>query len=277
MLFRSNGTTSWNALDIRRAEASPDPLMSLATLNRQMFVFGKQSVEVWASSNSDDYPFAPVGGAPLPVGLLGEQALATTSRAVYWLGNSPSGVAAIYRSTGSEPERISTRAIDRIIAGATWANLALCRAWSYQQDGHTFVGFALTTSTGTATSTTLVYDEATELWHERRSNDMSTKARYDLVASAFGTVYGAEHGNTAHLLALGRTTATEYTASATSVAIQRERTAWHATDLARVFWPRYELVLDVGQSSVAVPFTVEYSDDGGYTWTAHGEIGRAHV
>ena len=256
----------WNALDIRKAESSPDDLMSLATLNRQMFVFGTRSVEVWASSGSTDYPFAPVGGAPLPVGLIGQYAVASTDRAVYWLGASPNGYPAIYGSTGTEPERVSTRAIERILANATLANLQACVAWTYQDQGHVFIGFNITVATGSATSTTLVYDQTTRLWHERRNSTMATQHPGDYWAAAYGAVYCGGSGS-AYVRQLSRTAATDYN----TLVIQRERTAWHSLDrLGRVSWPEYELEIDALAAGGTVPFTVEVSDDGGYTWLSLG-------
>lgn len=255
--------TSVNALDVRAAESSGDPLMGVVTLNSQLLVFGTQSVEAWAVSNATDYPFAPIGGAQQPVGLLAKAGVVVTDNAAYWLGASPNGYPAIYRWGGGAAERISTRAIERILGQATLTNLQACIAWTYQADGHIFVGFNLTVTTGSATGTTVVYDQTTQLWHERRNYAGLLAHPGEFYAAGYGQVF-CGGSTSAYVRQLSRTAATDYNASV----ILRERTAWHATDLPRVTWARYELELDAGSSSNTVPFTIEVSDNGGYTWVS---------
>jgi hypothetical protein len=79
---------------------------------------------------------------------------------VYWVGNTEEGSGIVYQAQGFTPKRISTDAIEKILQAETQPELL--RAWSYQQEGHVFYVI-----TGGNLSTSLVYDVATGIWHER--------------------------------------------------------------------------------------------------------------
>jgi hypothetical protein len=79
---------------------------------------------------------------------------------VLWIGQTRTGSGVVFRMVGHAPQRVSTRAIEQLLAKST--DLTSATMWTYQVDGHEFVGI-----NAPGLSTTLVYDAAMQQWHER--------------------------------------------------------------------------------------------------------------
>ncbi len=155
-----NDGTAWDALDFATAESSPDGLIRVFAALGQLWLFGEQTTEVWYNSADVDFPFDKVQGAKIETGCAAAHSVCSLDNSVFWLGRNKDGQGIVYRASGYSPQRISTHAIEYAINQST--DLSDIRAYTYQQDGHTF--YCLT---GGDLATTLVYDAATQLWHER--------------------------------------------------------------------------------------------------------------
>ena len=152
--------TSWAALDFATAESSPDSLLRVINAVGQLWLFGSETTEIWTNNGSSRFPFERISGGKMEVGIVAPHSAFAIDNSVIWLGRDKRGDGIVFRANGFTPQRISTHAIEIILQKAN--NLAECRGWAYQQDGHTF--YALT---GGGLQTTLVYDLSTGLWHER--------------------------------------------------------------------------------------------------------------
>lgn len=158
-----NGT-SWAALDFATAESSPDGLKAVKSAVGSLWLFGDRTTEIWSNTGGSGFPFTRLSGTRIDKGTIAPYSVLEIDNTVYWLGQDTQGAGVVYRATGFNPEKISTPSIDFAIQQAT--NLTDVRAWSYQQDGHTF--YVLT---GGGLETSLVYDTTTQLWHERAYNN----------------------------------------------------------------------------------------------------------
>jgi hypothetical protein len=152
--------TAWNSLDFATAESSPDKLIRVFAALDQLYLFGERTTEAWYNSGDVDFPFEKVSGANMPVGCAAANSVVEMDNTIVWLGQTDSGQGIVYRMQSYTPQRISTHAIEYAINKST--DLSNIRAYTYQQDGHIF--YVLT---GGNLETTLVYDAATQLWHER--------------------------------------------------------------------------------------------------------------
>lgn len=149
----------WAALDFATAESSPDDLLRVLNVVGQLWLFGGKTTEIWSNTGGSSFPFQKIGGAKLETGISGGNSAIPLDNSVFWAGRDNSGTGIIYRANGFTPQRISTEAIElRLQAAPTPDTL---RSTSYQEEGHTF--YILT---GGGMSTALVYDLATQLWHE---------------------------------------------------------------------------------------------------------------
>lgn len=178
-----NNGLSWNALQFASAESSPDVLLRVINAVGQLWLFGEKSTEIWTNTGASPFPFERISGAVIEVGILSPYSALPLDNSVFWIGNDRNGAGIVYRAAGFSPQRISTDPIDRIIQTAT--NQAAIKAFSYQEDGHTF--YCLT---GGGLPTTLCYDLNTQQWHERAylSNGGQTQALQSSAGYAFGRV-----------------------------------------------------------------------------------------
>lgn len=152
--------TTWAPLDFATAESSPDDLLRVYNAVGQLWLFGTKTTEIWTNTGASAFPFERISGAKMETGILAPHTAVAVDNSIFWVGRDNIGSGIVYRAQGFSPQRISTEAIELLIQAATSpSNL---RAYTYQQDGHTFYVI-----TGGGMSTTLVYDISTQQWHER--------------------------------------------------------------------------------------------------------------
>lgn len=152
--------TAWNALDFASAESSPDSLVRVFQGQGQLWLFGEKTTEIWSNIGGTGFPFERINGAKIEVGCAAAHSVVSMDNSVFWLGKDDRGTGIVYRANGFNPERISTHAIEYKLQNT--ANLNNLRAYTYQEDGHIF--YVLT---GGSLDTTFVWDNTTNLWHER--------------------------------------------------------------------------------------------------------------
>ncbi len=150
---------SWAALDFASAESSPDDLSCAVPFVGQLGLIGHDTLEIWRNTGDSTFPFSRISGST-PIGTIAPNTVVSLDTSVYWVGNTEEGSGIVYQAQGFTPKRISTDAIEKILQAETQPELL--RAWSYQQEGHVFYVI-----TGGNLSTSLVYDVATGIWHER--------------------------------------------------------------------------------------------------------------
>jgi hypothetical protein len=121
---------TFDATDIGSAEGLPDKLVGLISDQRNLYLLGERSTEIFYNSGNANFPFERVQGAFLPIGCAATHSIARLQGSVVWLGQSEHGKGSVYRATGYQPQRISTHAIERVIASAS--TLSTARAWSYE-------------------------------------------------------------------------------------------------------------------------------------------------
>ncbi len=247
---------------IATAEGSPDTLVGLMSVQRNLYLFGPRSTEVWYNSGNADFPFERIQGAYVPIGCDAKFSIAAIGGAIYWLGRDENGSGIIYRANGYQPQRISTFAIERVMSGL--GDLSEARAWTYQQAGHSFYALNLP-----GADSTWLFDVTTNLWHERADLVLGTLRQHRVVthAYAYGTnVVGA--GNSATLYALDPETFDD-----DGDPVQRIRSAPHISkDMKRLFYESFQLDIETGVGVVIgqgdEPIAIlQWSDDGGHTWS----------
>jgi hypothetical protein len=79
-----NAPLSWAASSFQTAMRSPDLTKALVVFNRQIYIFGQDSTEVW---ENDGTPFAPVPGGFFQCGTIAPHSAVTDDNGIYWLGH----------------------------------------------------------------------------------------------------------------------------------------------------------------------------------------------
>lgn len=160
---QGNPGGDFDALDFDSADTSPDKLVRSRRVGRDLILFGKQSVEFWFYSGDAVFPISRYQDTPLDVGLAGVRAEASTNETVFWLGSDKT----VRRLDGRTATRISTFAVEQAIS--LWADASLTVVTSHVWQGHLFVVFRNPDGC-------IVWDQATQRWHERHSSGSSTWA-----------------------------------------------------------------------------------------------------
>lgn len=261
----ANGdTTTINALDFSSADALPDNIVTQKVVHREWLLFGVFSTEVWVDSGDIAFPFARYNSATIDVGCVGKDAAIVAADSVYWVGQTRTGAGIVYTLMGHTPRRVSTRAIEQSLAKA---DLASVKMWTYQVDGHEFIAI-----NAAGMSTTLVYDAATQQWHERAEwLDGWSPLRINSVCFANGAQYAGDAAG--NLYAMNQTT---YAYGNNPMV--RERTWPHMVHptMEPISFYGLELGCTTGYGGNV---TLQVSSDGGYTFgpsliRSLGAIGR---
>lgn len=155
-----NDVTSWDALDYATAENNPDSLVVPLSSGGQLWLFGERTTEIWTNTGASDFPFSPITGAVMQMGVTAPFSAVEVDNSIIWVGRDSHGGGIVYRANGFTPQRISTEPIERKLQAVS-DDTSLC-SWTYQEEGHVFYVLM-----GCDLETTLVYDLTTGLWHER--------------------------------------------------------------------------------------------------------------
>lgn len=140
---------SWDVLNFATAEREPDSLLDCARLGNNLWLFGQNTVEAWAHTGDADTPFSSIPSVLFDKGIHSTGCLVDADNSLFFISedNMP------YR-IGEVPEPIGHNGIVERIAESSAA-----RMFTYWHNGHEFVAIRLDTRT-------LVYDCATQEWHE---------------------------------------------------------------------------------------------------------------
>lgn len=257
---------TYDALDVATAEGRPDNLVMLLSVNRQAWLFGEQTTEVWWNSGDADFPFARNESAFIETGTVSAGTCVRVGGSVAWVGSDERGRGTVWHAQGVQPARISTHAVEFALSG--YDRLDEASAFAYQQGGHEF--YQLSVPDGG----TWVYDFSTAQWHERSYLDSSegeVPHRAWVGTVAFGKVVVGDRED-------GRLYTYEldyYTDDGDP--IRRVRQSPHVSqDEKRIRFNSFELQtepgagLATGQGVNPLAY-LSWSDDGGHTWSKEHE------
>lgn len=273
-IFNASGTNRFyvsrlnstivDELSFASAEGDPDLLVGLATVKRNLYLFGEKTIEVYYNTGNADFPFERVEGGFIEFGLQAKYSLAKLGGNLFWLGRDAFGEGIIYVMSGSTPERISTHGIEQAISG--YANPENAVAYTYQMNGHGFYVICFD-------EMTWVYDLATRKWHERAYTNNGVLEKHRAQYHAYhspsrGHVVGDYANNKLYLY-------DESVYTDDGDAITRLRTCPHiSSNLRRVFYHRFQLDMEVGigldggvQGSDPTVM-LDFSNDGGHTYSS---------
>lgn len=158
-----NDITTWDAVDVYTAEASPDKIVSIKAFNSKLWVFGSKSYQVFYNFGGDNSSpsnptWAYYQGSFKSIGCAATYSVSVIRDRIFWLGSSKDGKNIIWMASGFEPVRISNRAIESIIDDMSVTDDAI--SFTYEYKGHHF--YVLTFQAG---NKTLVYDLEEGEWH----------------------------------------------------------------------------------------------------------------
>ena len=242
----------WNALDFASAEGAPDDILGAVVDHRQVFLGGRDTIEIWENTGNTDFPLERSPGGFIELGLGSTFAFAKNSNTIFFYASDGT----IRMLNGYDPQRISTHAVEQAIEGYTDKS---CHTLTWMESGHAMIGF--TWSQGT-----WVYDLSTQLWHERQSY-AQTRWRPVFVLRAFDSWIVGDYA-TNRLGVLDPNVSTEWGEvlrwSTTCPSINQENQFLRHQRLELVFETGVGLISGQGSDPQAM---LRFSDDGGRTWS----------
>ena len=257
-----DGTTV-AADDFATAEGDPDILQAVASDRRDLFLFGRRTLEVWYNSGDPDNTFQRYQGGHTQMGLAAPHSVARFDNTLAFLTENERGnrmvaiIGEAYSSKIISPPEVNYRL-------STYTTYSNAFAYSYQHEGHEF--YCLTFPSHKVTE---VYDASTQQWHQRGhtiDNVFPNRERYNCHVFAFGKHLFGDYNN-------GKVY--QLDASVGTIAgtrIPRERITPILTDEERrLSIAEFQLDMEEGigdpNSSTDTSVWLSYSKDGGHTYT----------
>lgn len=243
---------NYDALYFATAEASPDKLITLKVDHRQIILFGEYTTEIWYNAGTAGFPFARLPGGVVEMGCIARHGVARQDNSVFWLANDKT----VRRLDGQTPVRVSQHGMEKALKG--YSTLTDCQAFSYSLEGHLCVVFKFPTA-----GATWVYDVTTSEWHERESWPGGSWDVSDIV-EINGVIY-VQNSETGSVGKMNADSAAEW-----GTFLRPEWTYQPVyNEGRRLFHAQVEMGMTPAVTgSTAAPYlTLEYSDDGGKTFT----------
>jgi hypothetical protein len=258
-----NDPTTWNALNFSSADGQPDNVVTSIDFNRECWLLGTDSAEVWINAGLANFAFQRLQGVWLEQGCAAAYSVAKTPKHIVWLGRSERGTGVVWRTDGYSAVRMSTHALEQQFA--TYAKISDAQAYTYEQEGHLF--YVITFPTG---NETWAFDFASGHWAKRASFNANTglfnRERANSFAYAHGRLVVGDYVN-GNLYGLNLD-------SYTDGGVQRKWVrSWRALP-EPVDEPMNfdKLVIDM-ERGITTPaganpqVVLRWSDDGGNTWS----------
>lgn len=263
---------TWDGLDFGVAEGLPDPVVGILANNRDAWVFGSKSVEVYWNSGDPDFPFSRRDGSFIEHGCAAAFTAQKFAGTVAWLSDKGQ----VLMANGFQPQRISNHAVERAVK-ESWKGVSEAYAWTHVESGHTFYCLHLP-----GASTTWCYDLNTSQWHERAEliDGVYKPSRVSCCAFAYG-MYVAGDSTDGRL----------YQLDAETYANGGDVLAWERTaprlnkDGVNLFPSKFELDMQTGVGLDGIAqgtdpqVMLQISRDGGITWESElwvsaGQLGQ---
>lgn len=250
-----NDAFTVNALSFATAQSRSDGLRRIVSHRGALIVLGETSLEIWENAGTTPFAFARVR-ANIDIGCIAEHSVATVAETLMWVDHN--GI--VRRLSASEPERVSTHALERAIAKLDYAERRAIHAVVTSFDGHDF--FAITSPRWT-----WEYDLGTGLWHERQSEGKPYWFAKGFASYNGKSIVGSESDESLH-----RVDVSAHTESGMPYVFIAQSAPINAFPSGAIF---DALSVDIvpgvgvtgrGDDAAAPKLMLDWSDDGGATW-----------
>ncbi len=240
----------FDPLNYATKEGFMDNLRSVYSHNRDLWLLGEDTLEVWYNSG-DVFPFTRYQGGFINIGCKAGKSVASDDMYIFWLDNN----LRVRRGSGVQSEIISTTQIDYQIYALTGHTEAI--GFCYFQEGHGFYQL-------TIADKTFVYDVTTGFWHTRASG--TNNNRHPAQCYAFF--------NDKHLIGHysdGKIYYFDLNAYDNGGEMMRAIRAAQVIhdDEKKIFHGKLQIEFESGVGGVGIDANaiLDWSDDGGHTWS----------
>lgn len=252
--------SDYDALNFANADSSPDNMKGMITDHRALLAFCDETVEIFENTGTAGFPFERNINGTMQVGLIDANLVGRIFDVVYFVADDLT----VRRVDGIAPVKISTHYVEQFLARMT---ISSGTTFSYQQEGHFFIGFSFLEGT-------IIYDAVTGEWHERESYQEKFWRPRHVVNFAGKVLAGDPFTN--NIVELDLDTYSDAVGDRLmSSTVQRMEWTYQPiyAEGVRAFHDRLEVVMETGVSLTTgqgsnAKMMMEFSDDGGITWSS---------
>ena len=127
---------TWSATQFAQRSIASDPWVSMAVLNRQLWLLGSRTSEVWYNSAATPFPFQPHPSGLVAYGCVAPYSTMVTGETLLWLAATHDGTGQVVQTTDFSPDVVSSFAVSTAIGQYSTIDDAI--GGSYTQLGHSF-------------------------------------------------------------------------------------------------------------------------------------------
>jgi len=253
-------------------DSSTDNLITLFENNREIWLVGERTAEVWYNAGGTNFPLARIPGVGPQIGCGALNSITRLGMDLYWLAKNEQGENIVVRTAQYGWERVSNHAIEHALSSYPIISDAI--AYGYEDEGHGF--YVLTLPTADAT---WVYDVTASMllgkpcWHQRASFDPNVGVYHRHRGNCymnFSDLRLVGDYTTGQIHQMSRQFYTD--AGAPLRAQRRAKHLWKKADRTRVMQSSFQIEftpgvgLQTGQGSNPQAM-LRWSNDGGFTWS----------
>lgn len=263
----------WPGTNVAVAQGDPDNLVAMQVINREVWLLGENTTEVWVTTDDPDMPYQRMSGAAMEWGCQAIASPAKLGNHLYWLAkNRRGGQGQIVRAEGyTQATPVASAAVSQAVYRYKQPEDAIFIPVS--MDGHDFL-----IVTFPFDDATWLYDATTQQWTELGDWDQ-TAGHYHRHRSNcyawFGNrhIFGDYSNGKVYSWRVG-----EHQEEGDFV--RRERTFQHlVADGKSMLWHGVEIFLESGAAirhDQMPSIRLSFSDDGGHSFgrEIEGSVGR---
>jgi hypothetical protein len=252
-------------------DSSTDNLITLMEQDRELWLIGERTSEVWYNGGGANFAFYRIPGIGPQIGCAAVHSIARCGPRLVWLGRNEQGQNVIVCTEQYSWQRISTHAIEHAISSYPLVSDAI--GYGYEEEGHLF--YMLTFPTA---DVTWCFDFASDSWHKRLSFDPVGGIYHRHRSNCFmdfGNVRIVGDYQTGYLMQMSRNFYADTISPGTTNplrALRRTPHVWSKQNRERLFFAQLQIEftpgvgLQTGQGSNP-QVMLRLSDDGSFTWS----------
>lgn len=246
-------------------DSSTDNLITLYENNRELWLIGERTSEVWFNAGGTGFPFQRLPGVGPQIGCSAQHSITRCGDQLVWLAQNEQGQNTVVATQQYSWVRISTHAVEHAIA--QYSTISDAIGYCYEQEGHTFYMLLFPSA-----DATWCYDFTSETWAKRLSWDPVGSVyhrHYSNCQMTFGglTIVGDYQTNLLYIMSRQ-----VYTDNGAPLrALRRTPHLWKKSTRERMFYSQLQIEftpgvgLQTGQGS-APQCMLRWSNDGAFTW-----------
>jgi len=151
---------AFDPLDVATKNGSPDPIVGLIVMHRNIWIIGELTTEAWYNSGAADFAFAPAQGVFIEHGCIAPYSIARQDLSVFWLSQDRQGKCLVLRG-GADfvVKELSSKGIEAIFSSFSVVQDAI--GGCFQIFGHAYYVITFPTA-----NRTFAVELKTGQWHE---------------------------------------------------------------------------------------------------------------